>query len=99
MVDAVVDMVTRGSIAPGVQAGSGRPPWLRQPAVFVLGEGAQAAVRMVGTGRATDSVGAVVGAGVGAALASTVVGTAVGGTAVGEAPASTAVGTAVDAGV
>src|SRR6266851_9689543 len=85
MVEAAVAIETRASIAPGVQAGSGRPPWLAQPLVFVLGDGVHAAVRMVGTGRAAASVGGLVGGRVGAAVAAAVgaatsaVGTAVGG--------------------
>src|SRR5712691_6718137 len=88
MVEAVVAMVTRASIAPGVQAGSGRPPWLTQPVVLVRGDGVQAAVRIVGRGTAAVSTGAVAGARVGAAVG-TRVGTAVG----------TRVGTAVGAGI
>ncbi len=44
MVLAILACVTRGSTAPGVQAGSGRPPWLRHPEVFVGRAGAHALV-------------------------------------------------------
>src|SRR5229473_1918237 len=67
MVAAVVAMVTRVSIAPGVQAGSGRPAWLTHPVVFVRAAGVQTAVTMVGSGTAAISGGTVVGARVGAA--------------------------------
>src|SRR5712692_2404647 len=88
MVVAVLAMVTRASIAPGVQAGSGRPPWLRQPVVLVRGDGVQAAVKRVGTGTAAARVGARVGSGVGSKVGA-VVGARVGacvGAAVGPTP-------------
>src|SRR6266851_2894897 len=68
MVVAVVVMVTRGSIAPGVQAGSGSPPWPTQPDVLVRAAGVQAAETIVGSGTAAVCTGAAVGAGAGAAV-------------------------------
>src|SRR6266568_473806 len=68
MVEAALAMVTRESIAPGVQAGSGRPPWLTQPVVLARGDGVQAAVRIVGSGTAAVSTGAVVGTRAGAPM-------------------------------
>src|SRR5712691_7595316 len=69
MVEAAVARVTRGSIAPGVQAGSGRPPWLRQPVVLVRGDGVQAGVTIVGNGTAAVASGATNGSAVGARVA------------------------------
>src|SRR5438552_8366070 len=87
MVEAAVVTVTRGSIAPGVQAGSGSRPWLTQPVVLVRGDGVQGAEMIVGSGTAAVASGAAVGArvggGVGARVGGSVgarVGAAVGNT-------------------
>src|SRR5260370_27082289 len=95
MVAAADALVTRASIAPGVQAGSGRPFWITQPEVLVRAAGAQTAVRMIGAGTATDSVGAVVGARAGAAMGGAVGSggaTIAGGTGVGGAAGGPAAG-------
>src|SRR5207248_1935806 len=69
MVAPMVATLTRGSIAPGVHAGSGSPPWLTQPVVLVRGAGAQAAASaLVGVGAAGATIavgaaGAMVGVG------------------------------------
>src|SRR5438552_2169275 len=59
-------LLTRGSIAPGVHAGSGSPAWRTQPVVLVRGAGVQKVTSSVGTGTATVAMGSVVGAAVGA---------------------------------
>src|SRR6266566_4636766 len=71
MDSAVVAMLTRGSIVPGVHAGSGNPPWLTQPVALVRGASTQAVATTVGTGTAAVSTGATVGTSVeaGAAVA------------------------------
>src|SRR5437773_1928333 len=69
MVEAAVAMVTRGSIAPGVQAGSGSPPRLPQPVVLVRGDGVQGAEMIVGSATAAVAPGAVVGARIGGGAA------------------------------
>ena len=60
MVAAADAMVTRASIAPGVHAGSGNPPWLTQPDVFVRGAGVHAETIRAGAGTVAASTGAVV---------------------------------------
>jgi hypothetical protein len=60
-------------VAPGVQAGSGSPPWLMQPEVFVRADGAQLLVDAADVGAAgtmtmsvdtAEATGGSVGAGV-----------------------------------
>src|SRR5437879_1668886 len=58
MVTPVVASVTRESIAPGVQAGSGSPPMLTQPVVLVRSDGCQALATTAGSGTAAASAGA-----------------------------------------
>src|ERR1700724_3216537 len=62
MVAPVVDALTRISIAPGVHAGSGRPPWLMQPEVFVRGAGFHVETPATASRGATPSSSAAVGA-------------------------------------
>src|ERR1700736_3838341 len=63
MVAPVVASVTRESMAPGVQAGSGSPPRLTQAVVLVRGAGVQAATISVGTGTSvmTPTSGTIAG--------------------------------------
>ena len=81
----MVATLTRGSIAPGVHAGSGSPPWLTQPVVLVRGAGTQAAASvLVGVGAA--------GATVAAGAADATVGVGAAGTTVGVGAAGATVG-------
>jgi len=57
IVELILDLYTLESTAPGVHAGSGRPPWLRQPEVFVRRGGAHVLDETVGVGAAGVDAG------------------------------------------